>query len=334
MAHMAVFGAGSWGTALAFVAASNGHDVCLWCRRAQQARAITATGRNPDYLPELPLPSNLNATGSLAEAAVFGERWIAAVPFQALREVWQHLKPLAPRNLRVCNAARGVEAVTGLTGSNLCHEVLPGAVYSVLGGPAFPEDVAERRATAVVVASSLMEEALEWQVLLDAPAFRVFSSMDVRGLEATMANSVTAIAAGMVRGLGMGDAAMTAVVTLGMAEIARRARTVKGVPGTVLGLGGAGDLWRFCTENSREFRLGVLLGRGSSPEDALKELEHTVEGYATTRALAFEGSPLVRAVAHVFFERGKPLETLETLLKDAPLGGDFTDEELQEMGSR
>ncbi len=332
MAHIVVFGAGDWGTALASVAASNGHRVCLWCRRASQARAIIATGRNPDYLPELALPSSVEATGSLAEAAVFGKRWIAAVPFQALREIWQHLKPLAPHDLRVCNAARGMEALTGLTGSDLCHEVIPGAVYSVLGGPAFPEDVAQGHATALVVASSLTEEALEWQVLLNTPDFRVFISRDVRGVEATMANSVTAIAAGMVRGLGMGDAAMTAIITLGMAEIARRSRNMKGVPGTVLGLAGAGDLWRFCTENSREFRMGVLLGQDRSPEDALAEIRHTVEGYHTARALAAQGCPLAQAVAQVLFNRGKPRAVLEDLLKDAPLGGDFTEEELQSMG--
>ena len=183
METISVFGAGSWGTALADLAARRGHDVLLWCRQEDQARAIEATGHNPRYLSDAPLSPSLAATSNLEEAASHSGRWILAIPTQALREVLARLGPLAPEDLSACNAAKGIEISTRKLIHGIVGDVLPRARYSVLSGPSHAEEVVKGQPTAVVVASSDEREASLWQGLLNGGSFRVYTGTDVVGVE-------------------------------------------------------------------------------------------------------------------------------------------------------
>ncbi|MCF7936855.1 MAG: NAD(P)-dependent glycerol-3-phosphate dehydrogenase [Synergistales bacterium] len=326
MAHITVFGAGSWGTAMANVAAGAGHDVCLWSRRSRISRAIAATGRNPDYLREIDLAPSIYATSSIAEAAVFADRWILAVPSQALRGLAEKLNQLASTRIRICNLAKGLEITTGKPLSQVCHESLPRGVYSTLSGPSHAEEVALGRPTAVVVASCLSEEAFEWQVILSGQNFRVYTSDDVTGVEIGGAvKNVIAIAAGMAGGMEMGDNTLAALVSRGLAEIMRLGAHLGAHPITFAGLAGVGDLMATCySELSRNYRLGRAIAGGDSPEEAMEHLGQVAEGYYTVRALKEHAErygvdmPISMAVYRVLYEQMEPSAMLEELLLREP----------------
>ena len=322
MSKLSIFGAGSWGTALAHVLSSNGHDICLWCRRSQQARAITATGKNPDYLSSVNLSPHIMATSSLAEAAIFSQRWILAVPSQGVRHLLEELKPLAPQNVKLCNLAKGVEISSGKLLNKVCHEALPGGVYSVLSGPSHAEEVVQGLPTAVSVASTLLEEAFEWQVLIGKEAFRIYTSQDVTGVEIGGAmKNVIAIAAGASSGMSLGDNAKATLITRGLAEILRLGIVLGGNPLTFSGLAGAGDLMVTCySEHFRNFRLGKAIGEGMKVEEALASLGQVAEGYYTAKALESHRRrygvelPISTGVYRVLYEGASPHEVLEELL--------------------
>ena len=322
MSKISIFGAGSWGTALAHVLSSNGHDICLWCRRSQQARAITATGKNPDYLSFAELSPHIITTSSLAEAAIFSQRWILAVPSQGVRSLLENLKPLAPQNVKLCNLAKGIEISSGKLLNEVCHEALPGGVYSVLSGPSHAEEVVQGLPTAVAVASTLLEEAFEWQILIGRETFRVYTSRDVAGVEIGGAmKNVIAIAAGATHGMKLGDNAKAALVTRGLAEMLRLGIVLGGNPLTFSGLAGAGDLMVTCySEHSRNFRLGKAVGEGVRVEEALASLGQVAEGYYTVKALESHRRrygvdlPISTAVYKVLHEGASPREILEEIL--------------------
>ncbi len=322
MSKISIFGAGSWGTALAHVLSSNGHDICLWCRRSQQARAITATGKNPDYLSFAELSPHIITTSSLAEAAVFSQRWILAVPSQGVRSLLENLKPLAPQNVKICNLAKGIEISSGKLLNEVCHEALPGAVYSVLSGPSHAEEVVQGLPTAVSVASTLLEEAFEWQIIIGKETFRVYTSQDVTGVEIGGAmKNVIAVAAGATHGMKLGDNAKAALITRGLAEMLRLGIVLGGNPLTFSGLAGAGDLMVTCySEHSRNFRLGKAMGEGMHVEEALKSLGQVAEGYYTVKALESHRQrygvdlPISTAVYRVLHEGASPQEILEEIL--------------------
>ncbi len=322
MAKLSIFGAGSWGTALAHVLSSNGHDICLWCRRPQQARAITATGKNPDYLPFANLSPHIITTSSLAEAAIFSQRWILAVPSQGIRSLLESLKPLAPQNLKLCNLAKGIEISSGKLLNEVCHEALPGAVYSILSGPSHAEEVVRGLPTAVCVASTLLEEAFEWQIIIGKETFRVYTSSDVVGVEIGGAmKNIIAIAAGATHGMNLGDNAKAALITRGLAEILRLGISLGGNPLTFSGLAGAGDLMVTCySEHSRNFRLGKAVGEGMSVDAALASLGQVAEGYYTAKALENHRRkygvdlPICTAVYKVLYENASAEKVQEEIL--------------------
>ncbi len=322
MSKIVVFGGGSWGTTIVQLLSSNGHDTCLWCRRPEQARAITATGRNPDYLTWYDLSPYIVATSSLAEAAVFSSRWVFAIPAQGLRHILEELKPLAPPSVKICNLAKGIEITTGKLLNQVCHEAIPGGVYTVLAGPSLAEEVARSLPAAVCVASSLFEEAFEWQVLLGKETFRVYTSTDIIGAEigGSMKN-VIAIAAGAAQGMKLGDNAKAALINRGAAEMLRLGIALGANPLTFSGLTGMGDLMATCYSNhSRNYRLGKALGEGMAVEEALASLGQIAEGYYTAKALENHRQgygvelPISEGVYRVLYEGASPRGVLEELL--------------------
>jgi glycerol-3-phosphate dehydrogenase (NAD(P)+) len=326
MARLSVFGAGSWGTAFARLTALAGHPVRLWCRRPEQARAIAETGRNPDYLREALLPPLVVPTADPEEAAFFSDRWVLAVPAQSVRSLAERLRPHARgRSVWVCDLAKGIEIETGLPLSRVCASVLPGIPYSVLSGPCLADEVARDRPTAVVVASEDPEEPQEWQRLLGSPSFRVYTSDDVVGVEiGGSVKNVVAVAAGIARGMDLGENAGAALITRGLAEILRLGARMGADPLTLTGLAGVGDLMVTChSPRSRNFRLGLAVGRGTPVEQALRELGQVAEGFHTVRALRSHAEdygmemPITEGVHRILHEGASPGDILrELLLRD------------------
>jgi len=326
MEAITVFGAGSWGTALADLASRRGHDVVLWCRHEDQARAIATTGHNPRYLSEAPLSPSLSATSDMEEAACHSGRWILAIPTQALRETLLRLAPVSPASLSICNAAKGIEISSRKLIHEIVAEILPQARYSVLSGPSHAEEVIKGQPTAVVVASSDTREAELWQGLLNGGAFRVYTGTDVVGVEVGGAvKNVMAVAAGVARAMGLGDNAVAALVSRGLAETMRLGARLGAQPLTLAGLAGVGDLMVTCySHHSRNFRLGLALGEGLSLDEALEHLGQVAEGATTVKAvvaLAREMDvelPLAEAIHRVLYESVPPMRVLEALYSRDP----------------
>jgi glycerol-3-phosphate dehydrogenase (NAD(P)+) len=326
MTTITVFGGGSWGTALAHHLASEGRDVLLWCRSAEQARSITLTGRNPRYLKNVTLDTSLLSTAHLADAAEFSSYWISAVPAQAFRPMLERLAPFFREGTRLCNVAKGIEIASGRRLSQVMAEILPGQPYSILSGPSHAEEVVAGQPAALVVASDREETALEWQGKTMTKSLRVYTSTDIVGVEIGGAvKNVIAIAAGIARAMGLGDNAAAALVTRGLAEIMRLGSRLGANPLTLAGLTGAGDLMVTCFSGlSRNYRLGWEIGKGKTLDEASASLGEVAEGAFTVRALVEHAEelqveiPLCRAVYGALYEKASPRELMEALLLRSP----------------
>jgi glycerol-3-phosphate dehydrogenase (NAD(P)+) len=279
-----VVGAGAWGTAFTCVLVARGHDVTLAARDPEQARLIAETGQNPRYLPNADV-SGADAT-TIAEAP-FGEAElvVVAVPSAAFAEVVRALPGEAP----VLILTKGLDPET----DSRLSALVAGRRVAVLSGPNFAEEIADGLPAAAVVASEDHALALELQSAINSLAFRVYVNDDLIGVElCAAAKNVIALAAGGVDGLGLGDNAKAALITRGLAEMARLGEAAGGRPETFAGLAGMGDLMVTCwSRHGRNRRAGELIARGGSAEEAVAELG-TVEGLTTAPALRELGSRL------------------------------------------
>jgi glycerol-3-phosphate dehydrogenase (NAD(P)+) len=317
---VAVAGAGSWGTALACLLARRG-DVVLWGRSAPAMDAVRRERRNVRYLPGVRVPDRVRVTADLAEAAACAAV-ILAVPTRAQAEVARAIAAIR-RPARVLSAAKGYEPGTGMRMSEaLLRELGEATPVSVLAGPSHAEEVAEGIPTTVVVASSPEDAAVAWQADLMQPTFRVYTNPDLVGVETAAAlKNVIAIAAGICDGLGFGDNTKGALLTRGLAEIARLGGALGARPETFAGLAGLGDLVTTCmSRHSRNRRVGELVGRGRSTEEAQAETGMVAEGVQTTRsALEIAAGagvelPITEQVGRVLFDGKSPREALEDLM--------------------
>ncbi|MEM1057096.1 MAG: NAD(P)H-dependent glycerol-3-phosphate dehydrogenase [Bacteroidota bacterium] len=320
----AVIGAGSWGTALAYSLARNGHSVTLWARREEAAREIETTRRNARYLPDAHLPDTLRATSDLEEAAE-AEVWLFAVPSQHVRSVASRLAGHASAPEAIVSVAKGIENATLLTTSGVLREVLPGADpnhVGVLYGPSHAEEVALGRPTTVVASIPDLAVAEEVQALFMAPTLRVYTNPDLVGVEvAGSVKNVMALAAGMGDGLELGDNAKAALVTRGLAEITRLGLAMGAQAHTFAGLAGLGDLVVTCfSQHSRNRRFGEMVGAGKTLQEAAAAMTMVVEGVKTTasvRELAARYEiemPISEAVGRVLAGESDPREEVSDLM--------------------
>jgi glycerol-3-phosphate dehydrogenase (NAD(P)+) len=288
--RIAVIGAGSWGTALAQVAAHNHHAVRLWAREPEIAEGINAARRNPYYLADFELPENLRATTSLAEA-IDGVGFVLIVlPSHAVREVVEQMRPFLSAQQTLISATKGVENGTLMCMDEVIADVLKGQFaprFVALSGPSFAREVARGDPTAIVAASREPQLSEAVQRLLSASVFRVYTNDDVIGVELGGAvKNVVAIGSGVVRGLGMGTNTVAAIITRGLAEMTRLAVAQGARVETMAGLAGLGDLVLTCTgELSRNRHVGVELGRGRRLTEIVGEMREVAEGVKTTRAI-------------------------------------------------
>jgi glycerol-3-phosphate dehydrogenase (NAD(P)+) len=325
----AVIGAGSWGTALANLLALKGHGVSIWSYEADVAEAINHTHENPKYMRGISLEPAVRATVDLADAVTGADVVLNVTPSQHVRRVMTEAGRYFGDRTLVVSASKGIETSSLKTMAEVLEEVLPGtsgAHACFLSGPSFALEVARRMPTAVAMASHHEESALRAQQLFQAPFFRVYTNPDVIGVELGGAlKNVIAIAAGMATGLQLGHNALAALITRGLAEIARLGIARGANPLTFSGLAGMGDLILTCTgELSRNRSVGVSLGQGKSIEEILGGMYMVAEGVETTRAahaLARQAGiemPIVAEMHGVLFEARTPREALENLMLREP----------------
>ena len=277
---LAVLGAGAWGTALAIQAARAGGTVTLWARDPVRAAAMEQTREAP-RLPGPRLPAGLRVTADLPQRAALV---LLAVPMQQLRAVAARLSP-GDAPLVVC--AKGVEAGTGALPLEVLAEVQPNRPAMVLTGPNFAHEIAAGLPAAAVVAGPYAALRDRVAARLGTPAFRLYGNDDPVGAQiGGAAKNVIAIAAGAVIGAGLGENARAALITRGLAELARLVTALGGRSETVMGLSGLGDLLLTCTgPASRNFSLGVALGRGETLAEILAGRSAVTEGVTTAPAL-------------------------------------------------
>jgi glycerol-3-phosphate dehydrogenase (NAD(P)+) len=321
---VAVVGAGSWGTGLAIHLARAGAGVVLWAREPEVVEGIQATRRNPWFLADLDLPPGVEATPDLAAAAHGADAVVVAVPSEFFAATVKNLGPL-PAGTPVVSATKGFDPARHLRMSELLAEGCPGVRIAVLSGPTFAREVALGRPTAAVVASTDAALAADLQRALGTRELRLYTNRDVVGVETGGAlKNVIAIATGLADGLGLGENARAALITRGLAEITRLAVAMGGVPSTLAGLAGLGDLVLTCTGGlSRNRALGMTLAKGTTLTDAERATRMVAEGVPTVgSALALARRhgvtlPIGTEVAAVLFD-GKPArEALDTLLARA-----------------
>ena len=288
MKRLAVIGGGAWGTALALVASRAGADVVLWARDPAIVTAINERHENPVYLPGIALDPAIPATADPEAALNHAEAALLVVPAQFMRGVLRVLEPLLPPGMPLLLCAKGIEIESLRTMSELVQELVPSSPLAVLSGPSFAGEVARDLPTAVTIASGEPELAEVFMATLGTARFRPYRSHDRIGVEIGGAvKNVLAIACGIVEGRGLGDNARAALVTRGLSEMIRLGVAKGAQPDTFRGLSGLGDLVLTCTAGqSRNYTLGLALGRGRSLDEALGGRRSVVEGVATAAAVA------------------------------------------------
>lgn len=326
MTTVAVIGAGGWGTALAVVLARNGHRVRLWAHSPSIARAINETRENPVYLQGISLPRQVEATDLLGEAVDGADVVITAVPSHACRHVFTAMRSAVHPGMIFVSATKGMEAETQMRMSEVLRDVLRDDFeprLAVLSGPSFAQDVVRGDPTAIVVASSQPEYAEKVQRLLSSASLRLYTSLDVIGVEVGGAvKNVIAIAAGVVAGLGWGSNSVAALITRGLAEMTRLCVALGGRAETMAGLAGVGDLVLTCTGNlSRNRYVGIELARGRALSEILASMRMVAEGVNTTRAVRALGQryeiemPITASVHAILYERKDPRQAASELME-------------------
>lgn len=323
---IAVLGAGSWGTALAIHLAREGARPRLWGRDPGLVKDIRQTRENRRYLPGIAMPPGALVTADAEEALAGAGIVIVVVPSHVVEMVLEATKDRIPSGATVVSATKGLEPAHGRRISVLLAELLPGHPLAVISGPSFAREVALGQPTAVVVAAANQRLAGALQLALAAPAFRLYTNRDVVGVEIAGAlKNVMAIATGLGDGLALGESARAALITRGLAEIARLGVALGARPTTFSGLAGLGDLVLTCTGSlSRNRALGREIARGRALAEVEAGTPMIAEGVRTVPSVlglargADVGMPICREVGAVLFE-GKPVaEALQSLLSREP----------------
>ncbi|WP_035186217.1 NAD(P)H-dependent glycerol-3-phosphate dehydrogenase [Alteribacter aurantiacus] len=325
MATITVLGAGSWGTALSIVLADNNHQVKLWGRSEASTREMNTLHTNEKYLPGVKLPESIEATTDLNDAVTNSDTLVIVVPTKAMRDILKEVTPLLNKPVTIVHASKGIEPETYLRVSEIIEEEVPEErrkAVVVLSGPSHAEEVSTRQPTTVTSSSLNLEQAEYVQDLFMNTNFRVYTNPDLIGVEiGGSLKNIIALGAGMTSGLGYGDNAKAALMTRGLAEIARLGMKLGANPITFAGLSGLGDLIVTCTSvHSRNWRAGNMIGKGKTIPEVLDEMGMVVEGIRTTKA-AFHLAekeqvemPITKGLYDVLFNNKQPEMAVEELM--------------------
>lgn len=319
--HLGIVGAGAWGTALSVLAARAGRRVTLQARRAEAATAIAAARENAEHLPGIALPQSIAVTADLA-GTLAADAVLYVQPAQHLRAFCAAAAPHWQAGTPLLICAKGIEVKTGQLLTEIAAALLPTAPNAVLSGPSFAAEAAAGLPTAVVVASR--DETLNRRLMqaLSHGAFRPYGALDPIGVEvAGAAKNVLAIACGIVMGRGLGENARAALVTRGLAEVARLSHALGGKAETMLGLAGVGDLVLTCNSmTSRNTSLGFELGRGKALAEILGQRHSIAEGVPTAAAIEALARrlgvemPICATVAAILDQRAEIDQAIRDLL--------------------
>ena len=320
---IAVYGAGSWGTALALQLARNGLDVLLWDINPEHVVNLNRQRENAHYLPGIAFPDKLQCSADLPTVAAFADYHLVVVPSHVFRDMLRKLSPLLNADDAILWATKGLELETGKLLHQVLEEELPQCrAYGVVSGPTFAAEVARGLPTAMTVAANQPALAQAVATAFSAANYRAYISNDVLGVELGGAvKNVLAIAAGISDGLGFGANARVAIVTRGLAEIMRLGAKLGAQPETLMGLAGVGDLVLTCTDNqSRNRRLGLALGQGKSRDAAIAEIGQAVEGAKSALSIgklaerAGVEMPICQQVYRILYEHLPPKQAVNELL--------------------
>lgn len=325
MSEVTVLGAGSWGTALTCLLAKNGRTVKLWGRIEDGLEETDLIRENKRFLPGVIIPREVTITSDL-EFALKGSRYyVIAVPSHIVRDMSKKIKDMLPQDSVVINVAKGIETESLKRLSEVIQEELGERTTKicVLSGPSHAEEVGREIPTAVVVAAKSRALAEEVQDLFMSPKFRVYTNPDMVGIELGAAlKNVIALGTGIADGLGLGDNSKAALITRGLAEIARLGVVMGANPMTFAGLTGIGDLVVTCTSmHSRNRRAGIQLGKGVPLKQVLAEMGMVVEGVkAAEAAYALKekynvNMPICHETYQVLFRGKDPREGVISLME-------------------
>lgn len=322
--NVAVIGAGSWGTTLADLLARNGHRVALWAREPEVVASVNARHINEVFLPDAPLHDGVTARDTIPDAVSDAEMIVSATPSHAVRTTAEVVAAAMPRRRPlVVSVSKGLEPETHRVLSDALAAALPGCPIAVLSGPSFAREVYAHFPTAVVTAAMDADVAQRVQAAFAARYFRVYWSHDMIGVQLGGAlKNVIALASGILVGAGLGFNTQAALITRGLAEIARLGVALGADPLTFAGLAGMGDLLLTTTGTlSRNRSLGIELGKGRGLAELLAERRTVAEGVNTARAavaLADQAGvelPITREVERVLFEGKAPGQAITDLME-------------------
>lgn len=325
MAKVGIIGAGSWGCALSLLLHNNGNQITVWSIMEDEINMLKKEHEHKDKLPGVILPDDMKFTTDLEEAVSGKDVLVMAVPSPFTRSTSAKMAPYVTDGQKIINVAKGIEETTLMTLSEIIEQEIPGAEVAVLSGPSHAEEVGKGIPTTIVVGAKNKETAEYLQNLFMSNVFRVYTSSDVLGIELGAAlKNVVALAAGMADGLGYGDNTKAALITRGIAEIARLGISMGGRIETFYGLTGIGDLIVTCASmHSRNRRAGILIGKGASMEEAMAEVKMVVEGVYSAKAgyaLAQKYNvpvPIIEQVNKILFEGMSAKEAVnELMLRD------------------
>jgi glycerol-3-phosphate dehydrogenase (NAD(P)+) len=329
MKRISVIGAGSWGTALAIVAARNGHHVQLWSRNLRVVEAINEKHFNPTYLREAEIPEGVIASRDILKTIDAAELVILAAPSHATRELLVSMAAALRTGMIIVSATKGIEIETGKRISQVVAEMKPSQVaasFVCLSGPSFAHEVVQNHPTAVVAASDDQEASCAVQLELSTETLRVYTNDDVVGTElGGSVKNVMAIASGMVYGLGFGANSVAALITRGLAEMTRLVLHEGGKLETMMGLAGLGDLVLTSTGAlSRNRFVGEELGKGRSLNEIVAGMNEIAEGVNTTLAIKTFADRIgvhmpITAQVHAVLYEGKPASDAARELMTRPL---------------
>lgn len=328
MAKISVLGAGSWGTALALLLHNNGHEVLLWSALEDEVKMLSEKREHESKLPGVRMPEDIRITADLAFSLKEPDVAVLAVPSPFTRSTARRMAPLVRDGQKIVNVAKGIEEKTLMTLSDIIEEEIPNADVCVLSGPSHAEEVGRGLPTTCVVSSKTRETAEYLQGIFMSPVFRVYTTPDMLGVELGAAlKNVIALAAGTADGLGYGDNTKAALITRGIAEIARLGIKMGARMETFCGLSGIGDLIVTCASvHSRNRKAGYLIGKGYTMQEAMNEVKMVVEGVYSAKAakgLAEKYGvemPIIEEVNKVLFEDKAASEAvIDLMLRDKKL---------------
>ena len=324
MTRVAVFGAGSWGTAFAMVLADAGSEVTLWGRRRELVETIARTHTNPDYLPGVELPASVRVTADAAEAAEGAEFTVLTVPSQTLRTNLAEWAPVLPPDTVLVSLMKGVELGTAKRMSEVIEEVAkaPANRIAVVTGPNLAPEIAARMPAAAVVACQDESVAERLQTACHNPYFRPYSNTDVVGCELGGAvKNVIGLAVGIADGMKFGDNTSASLMTRGLAETTRLGLAMGADPHTFSGLAGMGDLIATCSSPlSRNHTFGINLGRGMTLQETIAVTKQTAEGVKSCESVLDLGRrhgvdmPITETVVDIVHNGKSPLVALKELM--------------------